>query len=66
VKEYPGFIQRRISSITATDDWHNEMGYVRTIRKAQAFLWDQEKGLEHIFNINVKALTNATGGESKQ
>jgi hypothetical protein len=57
VYEYSGFIQRRISSITATDDWHNEMGYVQTIRKAQAFLWHKENGLKHIINVNVKAIT---------
>lgn len=57
VKEYPGFIQRRISSITATDDWHNEMGYVQTVRKAQAFLWDKTDGLKHILNISVNSLT---------
>jgi hypothetical protein len=54
VTEYPGFIERRVSSITAPDAWHNRSGYVGTIRKAQAFIWDKENGLELIINSTVK------------
>jgi hypothetical protein len=54
VTEYPGFIERRVSSITAPDAWHNRSGYVGTIRKAQAFIWDKENGLETIINSTVR------------
>lgn len=57
VHEYPGFIVRRISSVTSTDDWHNQMGYVKQSKKAQAFLWHQQEGLHTIFNIDATAET---------
>lgn len=49
-KEENGIIIRNISSITGTDAWHYENGYVGSIRKAQAFIWDKETGLETILN----------------
>lgn len=52
VTELPGVIIRRLSSVTATDVWHYEQGWVATQKKAQAFLWDHTNGLEAIFNIN--------------
>jgi hypothetical protein len=53
VTEYPGFKTRRISTITGTDDWHTSMGYINTIKQAQAFIWDETKGLKNIINILV-------------
>ena len=49
-KEENGIIIRNISSITSGDAWHHESGYVGAIRKAQAFIWDKEYGLESIIN----------------
>lgn len=49
-----GIIFRRISSITATDSWHSEMGFVGSVRQAQAFIWDKESGLQAIINSNVR------------
>jgi len=54
VEKY-GIIFRRISSITAPDAWHSENGYVGVSRKAQAFVWDKERGLEAILNSNVRS-----------
>lgn len=51
--EKNGIIFRRISSVTAADAWHTENGFVGTIRKAQAFIWDKDRGLEVILNSNV-------------
>jgi hypothetical protein len=48
-----GIIFRRISTITATDSWHVEHGFVGSVRKAQAFIWDKERGLQAILNSNV-------------
>jgi hypothetical protein len=53
VIEYPGFIQRRVASITAPDAWHTSKAY-KALRKAQAFIWDKENGLELIINSTVK------------
>lgn len=50
-----GIIFRRISSITAADAWHSEKGFIRATRRAQAFVWDKEKGLQAIINSNVRA-----------
>jgi len=54
VTEYPGFKQRRISSITSPDAWHYSKGYTEVIRQAQAFIWDRHKGLEVIINSIVE------------
>ena len=51
--EKNGIVFRRISSVTAPDAWHTENGFVGTTRKAQAFVWDKERGLEVILNSNV-------------
>jgi len=44
VEEDNGIIFRRISAIKSTDAWEVEMGFVGAIHKAQAFVWDKEKG----------------------
>lgn len=51
--EKNGIVFRRISSVTATDAWHSEKGYVGSVRRAQAFIWDKDRGLEVILNSNV-------------
>ena len=48
-----GIVFRRISSITAADAWHAEMGFLGATRQAQAFIWDKNKGLQMIINSNV-------------
>lgn len=50
-----GIIFRRISSITAADAWHSEKGFIGATRRAQAFVWDKERGLQAIINSNVRA-----------
>ena len=49
-----GIVFRRISAITATDAWHSENGFIGSVRQAQAFIWDQEHGLQSIMNSNVR------------
>lgn len=53
--EKNGIVFRRISSVTAPDAWHVENGFVGTTRKAQAFVWDKDRGLEAILNSNVRS-----------
>jgi hypothetical protein len=50
VVEANGVIIRSISSITGTDAWHAEQGYIGAIRKAQAFVWNKNLGLTDIIN----------------
>jgi hypothetical protein len=54
-EEKNGITFRRISSITAPDAWHSENGFIGSTRRAQAFVWDKNKGLEAILNSNVNA-----------
>ena len=53
-EEKNGITFRRISSITAPDAWHSENGFIGSTRRAQAFIWDKEKGLQAILNSNVR------------
>ena len=52
-----GIVFRRISAITATDAWHAEKGFIGSVRQAQAFVWDRERGLQAILNSNIIANT---------
>ena len=54
-KEVGGIIIRRISSITGTDAWHKEKGFIGAVRKAQAFVWDKELGKRLTIDSHVKA-----------
>jgi len=53
VKENGGLTVRRLSSLTATDNWHAEKGYVGSVQKAQAFVWNKDRGLLNIINSPV-------------
>ncbi len=53
IKEKSGLITRRISAITGTDRWHSKKGFVGTVKKAQAFVWDREYGLTDILNSPI-------------
>lgn len=51
VTEDGGVIIRNLSSVTGTDAWHHNSGYVGAIRKCTCFLWDKECGLDSTFNV---------------
>ena len=51
-KEVGGIKIRRISSITGTDAWHSEKGFISQ-RMAQAFVWDKELGRQFVIDSNV-------------
>jgi len=53
-RELNGIIIRNISSITSTDAWHYNSGFVGAIKKLQSFIWDKEYGLIKILNFVVK------------
>lgn len=54
-KEKNGVIIRNIASVTATDAWHKNMGFVGNVRKAQAFIWNKERGKIMTLDFNVLA-----------
>lgn len=53
VKEEHGVILRNLSSVTGTDCWHYESGYVGAIAKNQSFVWDKHKGLVEIWLTTI-------------
>jgi len=53
VIEDVGIIIRNLSSVTGTDAWHHNLGYIGAIRKCTCFLWDKENGLDSTFNVVI-------------
>lgn len=53
VTEDGGIIIRNLSSVTGTDAWHHNSGYVGAIRKCTVFLWDKESGIDSTFNVTI-------------
>lgn len=51
VAEDGGIITRNLSSVTSSDSWHYQSGYIGAIKKCQCFVWDKTNGLESIENI---------------
>jgi len=56
IQEINGVIVRRISSPTATDAYHYDAAYIGSVRKAQTFIYDKERGLMQIINTPVESL----------
>ena len=48
-----GIITRNLSSISGTDAWHFEQGFIGATKKAQSFLWHKDKGLYSIWHVNM-------------
>lgn len=53
VSEDGGVIIRNLSSVTGTDAWHHNSGYIGAIRKCTCFLWDKDCGLDSTFNVII-------------
>lgn len=45
VEEEFGFRFRILPSLSGTDAWHSENGFVGNLRQAEAFVWNNEEGL---------------------
>jgi len=48
-----GTIVKYLPSMSPTDDWHYEKGFVGAVRSTCCFLWDLDKGLEEQWYINI-------------
>lgn len=48
VEEKGGIIFRWLPSITGTDTWSNDCGYIGAIKRSYSFVYDKEKGLIQI------------------
>lgn len=57
-----GVIMTHVSSVTGTDVWHDESGYVGAEKKSQAFIWDKVNGLEHTIYSPIKQYPNREKG----
>ena len=44
-----GVVIRILRSLTTTDAWHYNKGYIGALRASEAFLWDKEQGLKAQF-----------------
>ncbi len=52
--ETGGVVIRRLSSISGTDRWHHESGYVASRQATQVFIWDKKDGLHSIREISFR------------
>lgn len=50
ISEDGGLILRHVSSITGSDAWHSESGFIGAVAKAQNFIYDKDKGLVEVIN----------------
>ena len=48
IRELQGVMIRHMPSLSASDAWHVESGYIGSKRSAEAYLWSQDKGLKSI------------------
>ena len=53
IEELNGITIRNLSSMSATDYWHDAKGLIGNIKKAQAFIYNRYNGLQGILNYNV-------------
>ena len=53
IEELNGITVRNLSSMSATDYWHDSKGFIGNIKKAQAFIYNRDNGLQGILNYNV-------------
>jgi len=53
IEELNGITIRNLPSMSATDYWHDAKGFIGNIKKAQAFIYSRQNGLQGILNYNV-------------
>jgi len=52
-KEVGGTTIRRLSAMVATDVWHNDKGFIGATRRAEAYVWDKDKGRQLVIDSCV-------------
>jgi len=55
VEELNGIAVRHLGSMSPTDQWHDDSGYLSTVKRAHAFVWHKEHGMqcEYYYNVPV-------------
>jgi hypothetical protein len=56
IDERFGTIIRILPSLSGTDSWHHEKGFVGNTRAAQAYAWGRDTGYKGHFQVNVNEL----------
>lgn len=51
--EHTGVRVRVLPSLSGSDAWHSQMGYVHNIKSAEAYLWHKERGLIGVSYYNI-------------
>ena len=56
VEELNGIAVRHLGSMSATDQWHDDSGYISTMKRAHAFVWHKTSGMqcEYYYNVPIK------------
>lgn len=52
-EEFKGVTIRVLRALTATDAWHNEKGYIGSLRAAEGFIWNKNEGLICNLSVNI-------------
>ena len=52
-EEFKGTTVRFLRSITSTDAWHFQQGYVNNLRAGEGFVWDKDNGLVCQFTASI-------------
>jgi hypothetical protein len=52
-QEYNGLVCRYMRSLSGTDAWHNQKGYIGSIQSAEAFVWNKDEGLIAQLSYNL-------------
>lgn len=52
--DYNGIIIRQFKSLTGTDAWHYENGFVGSVKGADGLLYDKEKGMLYNFQSKIE------------
>jgi|TARA_B100000767_G_C19740405_1_gene525909 hypothetical protein len=55
VEELNGIAVRHLGSMSPTDQWHDDSGYLSTVKRAHAFVWHKKNGMqcEYYYNVPV-------------
>ena len=48
-----GVTVRYLSSLTGTEEWHHKKGFIGSIKAADGFIWNDEKGFRAHLNSSL-------------
>jgi hypothetical protein len=56
VEELNGIVVRHLGSMSPSDQWHDDSGYLSKVKRAHAFIWHKTQGMqcEYYYNLTVK------------